>query len=946
VNQISLTRAQRVLIIVSIALALVVGSVAFLTHVYTEWLWYRSLGQQQVYTTRLLTAVGLFVAFAALVAVIIAISGFVALKLRPAAKNSQHPVGLSQLTIVLAVALAAGVVIGSGASDQVNTFLSWRNQQPFGTVDPYFGKDFGFYIFTLPWWQLVLGYLMTALVVGGIVAVVIHAINGSQENPPIKVRAGQGIGTFTPEFSLSNPLTKASQGQLSITIALILVVYGVQRLLSRYGFATSDNDALFTGVGYTDDHSRITAALVVAVISFICAAVFVLNAVLRRWPVAVSAIALLVVSSLIVSTVYPAIVQRFSVKPDEPIVEASYITQHIAATRQAYGIDDVEITSYSAETNVSAGQLRADAEALPGIRLMDPEVIAPAFEQLQQVRGYYSFPTVLDVDRYRIDGQMTDAIIAAREIDMASIPDQSWNNLHTVYTHGYAMVAAYGNRRQASGEPAWIVGDIPPTGALAEHQARIYFGERTTEYAIVGAPDDAAPVELDTPGGGTEGAETRNTYAGNGGVAIGGLLNRLLFALKFTDLNLLLSDRVNDESVILFDRVPSARVAKIAPWLTIDQNPFPAIVDSRVVWIVDAYTTSAEYPNSQHVYLDSATPVNYIRNSVKATVDALDGTVTLYAWDETDPLLATWMQVFPDLVQPKSAISAELLQHLRYPQGIFQVQRQVLGRYHTQNPDTWYQQSDLWQVPSDPRSSNAGVKEPPYYLSIKWPGDDQPVFSQTAVYVPRDRENLGAYLAVVADASSPDYGRLRVLKLSDTQQIAGPGQTFNAITTDQTVADRLLPYTKQGSAQAIYGNLLTLPIGGGLIYVEPIYTQRKNESSSASGSYPVLRFVVVRFGEHIGIGDTLQEALDTVFKGDSGASTGEDKTTDPSDPVIPVEPTDPDSSSDAAVKALLAEAESFFKAADVALQAGDLAGYQTQLTAARERIAAALARLS
>ncbi|MDR0436189.1 MAG: UPF0182 family protein, partial [Propionibacteriaceae bacterium] len=948
-NQFSLTRLQRVLIIVAAALAAGFGIVAFLTHIYTEWLWYGSVGQQQVYTTRLITAVGLFIAFAALVAALIAVSGLVALKLRPRSQRPKQPEGLSQLAVVLLVALGVGVMAGSGASGQVDTFLTWRSAQPFGEVDAYFGLDLGFYVFTLPWWRMVLGYVMTGLVVGGIVAVTLHVLNGVQETPPVKVRARETSGVLIPDFALNNPLTKVSQGQLSVTVALILVVYGIQRLLSRYGFAVSDNDDLFTGIGYTDDHSRITAALVVAVISFICAAVFAANAFLRRWPVAVAAIALMVVSSLIVSTVYPGIVQRFSVRPDEPIVEAPYISAHIEATREAYDIDRVEITAYSAETNVSAGQLRADAEALPGIRLMDPEVIAPAFEQLQQVRGYYSFPAVLDVDRYTIEGQMTDAIVAAREIDMASIPDQSWNNLHTVYTHGYAMVAAYGNRRQPSGEPSWIVGDIPPTGALSEHQARIYFGTRTTEYAIVGAPEGTPPVELDTPGGGTEGAETRNTYAGSGGVSVGGLFNRLLFALKFTDLNLLLSDRVNEESVILFDRTPTERVTKMAPWLSVDGNPFPAIVDGRVVWIMDGYTTTSEYPNSQHVQLGNGTSINYMRNSVKATVDALDGTVSLYAWDETDPILATWMQVFPGLLQPKSAISADLMQHLRYPEDLFRVQRQVLGRYHTTNPDTWYQQSDLWQVPSDPRATSAGVKEPPYYLSIKWPDDEQPVFSLTAVYVPRDRENLGAYLAVVADASSPDYGRLRVLKLSDTQQIAGPGQTFNAITTDQAVADRLLPYTKQGSAQAIYGNLLTLPLGGGLIYVEPIYTQRKNESTSATGSYPVLRFVVVRFGEHIGIGDTLQEALDMVFAGDSGAETGEnpgdgtgpgtppdpDTPTDPGVPIDPGTPTEPDQSSSAAVKALLAEAEGFFVAADKALQAGDLAGYQAQLARAR-----------
>ncbi|HSN43092.1 MAG TPA: UPF0182 family protein [Propionibacteriaceae bacterium] len=732
-------------------------------------------------------------------------------------------------------------------------------------------------------------------------------------------------------------LGDGAQMHLSILLGFVLVLYGLDALLDRYGFSVASN-SLFTGIGYTDEQSRFNAKIVVAVISFICALLFFANAKLRMWRLPMAAFVLMLVSSVILAGIYPAVVQQFDVKPDEPDKQRPYIANNIAATREAFGIDGVEIEEYSAKTTVSAGQLKADAEALPGIRLMDPAVIAPAFEQLQQVRGYYSFPAVLDVDRYTIDGKFTDAVVAAREIDLTGVPDKSWNNIHTVYTHGFGMVAAYGNKREASGEPSWIAGDIPIQGALEEHEPRIYFGEQTKDFAIVGAPEGAEPVELDTPGGGEDGVEQKFTYDGSGGVPVGNPLVRGLFAARFMDINLLLSGRVNAESRILFDRTPAERVGKVAPWLSVDSDPYPAVINGRLVWLLDGYTTTARYPNSQLVDWQQATSdsnvqqqlllqqnVNYVRNAVKAVVDAYTGEVDLYAWDEEDPILRTWMKVYPGTVQPKSAISAELLDHMRYPEDLFKIQRQVLGRYHTTAADTWYQQSDLWEVPDDPVRSGT-MQEPPYYLSIKWPGDESAVFSQTAVFVPNKRQNLGAYLAVVADASSPDYGRMRVLKLSNSQQIAGPGQTFNAINTNEVVSQRLRPFLNQGSAAAIYGNLLTIPVGNGLLYVQPIYSQR----SGSTAGYPALAFVAVRFGEYVGIGDTLQEALDQVFQGNSGATTGEETPTTPGTPST--------STGEKLAAELLASAELDFVAADTALKAGDLATFQAKITSARTKI--------
>jgi len=940
---------RRIGIAIIVIIALII-LISLAVRIITELLWYGSVDATGVYWTRLLAGIGLFAAFGVATFIVVGASLFVALRERtPQGRVEIMGVKMNRWLVILIPAAIIGIGIGWLARGGIDTALGWWSRVNFGTVDPTFGKDISFFVWTVPWWHSVASLTMTVLVLTGLATGLLFLL--SLQSSPVTVRATQKDGVVTPEVQVSNPFTTRMRSHLSVIIALMLVVYGWQCLLTRYSYTSMDN-GLFTGIGYTEQHARLIARLIVAIIAFICAVVFVVNMKVQRWLLSVTSLILMLVSAIVVSGVYPAVVQRVSVAPTEPIVQAPYIANNIAATRAAYGIDNVEITDYSAKTTVAAGQLMADAEALPGIRLIDPAVVNPTFEQLQQVRGYYSFPSKLDVDRYTINGKMTDAIVAAREINQSGIPDPSWNNIHTVYTHGYGMVAAYGNLRQSTGEPMWITGDIPPVGALEQTQPRIYFGEQSTTYAIVGALPGADPVELDTPGGGSGQPETRNTYDGTGGVAIGNWFVRALFALRYSDLNMILSERVNANSRILYDRTPEERVQKIAPWLQVDSDPFPAIVDGRLVWILDGYTTTDKYPNSQDTTLGNSgygENINYIRNSVKATVDALDGTVNLYAWDTTDPLLQTWMKVYPGILKPKSDISPDLMAHLRYPQDLFDVQRAMLARYHMTDPNTWYQQSDLWQIPENPQ--NTGSEEPTYFLSIKWPGDTAPVFSQTAVYVPNKRFNLGAYLAVVADASSPKYGTLRALKLSDTQQIAGPGQTYNAIVTDQKVADLMLPYTRSGTTP-IYGNLLTVPLGGGLIYVMPIYTQAQN---STSATYPLLRFVAVRFGDAIGIGNTLQEALDYVFQGDAGANTGEEQageqpTTNPSDQTPATNPSDQTPTTtptmpvtgNAAAQQALADAEAAFEAADAALKAGDLAGYQAQMAIAQQKVQEAI----
>ena len=925
--------------------AVVVVAFAIFTNVWTDRLWYRSFDYGEVFSTMLLTRIGLFAAFGLLMAVLVAASAAIAYRFRPRFRAAAPSSPLLEryrevleskfIWVIIAVGVLVGLFAGGAASGQVQTYLAWRNATPFGTTDPKFGLDISFFVFSYPWWRFVLSFLFTALLFSAAAAAVVHYVMG-------------GLRFSGPRRGGS----PAAQAHLSVLVGLAVLVKGVSYWFDRYGLEIAYTK-IFTGLNSTADNATVQAKSILAIIAGICALLFFANAVLRRWVVPVIGLTLMLLSAIVLGVVYPGAVQYFSVRPDEPDKERPYIEKNIAATRAAYGVDKVEMTDYSATTTATSTQLTRDAEALPGIRLIDPAVVGPAYEQLQQVRGFYSFPKVLDVDRYTIDGAKTDAVVAVRELDQEQIDTaaKNWNNLKTVYTHGYGLVAAYGNRRQAGGEPEWIAKDIPPTGKITEHEPRIYFGELQSDYSIVGAPANQTPIELDTPGGGEGGNPKTFTYTGSGGVEIGNLWRRLLYAVKFADVNILLSDRVNDASKIIYDRTPRERVTKAAPWLKVDADAYPAVVDGRIVWILDGYTTSNSYPYSQRSQLSRVTSdsqtnqgtvsvqpdteINYIRNSVKAVVDAYDGSVKLYAWDDTDPVLKTWQKALPGTVLPKSAISDDLKSHLRYPEDFFKVQREVLARYHVTDPGAWYQQSGLWEVPNDPvTGANSAAKETPYYLSVKWPGDPDAIFSLTSVYVPKGRSNLAGYMAVNADASSPDYGRLRILRMSDTTQIDGPGQTANAMVTNQTVAERLRPFLNQGSASAQYGNLLTLPVGGGLLYVQPVYTQRQG----SGGAYPALQFVMVRFGQKVGIGDTLKEALDMVFPGDAGVETGE----------TPVEP-DPTpgtgTGSNAAATAALAQAKAAYAAANTALQKGDLATYQAQIKRAEAAVNRAITAL-
>ena len=588
--------------------------------------------------------------------------------------------------------------------------------------------------------------------------------------------------------------------------------------------------------------------------------------------------------------------------------------------------------------------------------LVDPNIVSQTFEQEQQVRGYYSVADVLDVDRYEIDGQDRAVVLGVRELDQDGVADadKNWSNLHTVYTHGNGIIAAYANQRQDEGDEQsetiqWAEGSEANERALTDlsedgYESRVYFGETSPDYSIVGPRDGVAPIELDLSRGDDE--EQRTTYDGAGGVPIGNLFDKMLYAVKFSEPNLVLSDQVGENSKILYDRHPRDMVQKVAPWLTVDSAPYPAVVDDRIQWILDGYTVTDQFPQAQRESLADMTEdslaeatgfqtlptdeINYMRNAVKATVDAYDGTVRIYAWDEEDPLLKAWSEVFPDVVLPKSDIPPSLLEHLRYPDDLFKVQRHHFARYHLTEPNDWYAGDDRWEVPADPQDDD--TKQPPYRLFV----DD--TWALTSVYVPQKRRsNLASFVSVNSDATSADYGKIRVLELSNSGA-PGPSQIANELETDPGVRRELLGFT-QGGVEPIYGNLLTLPVGEGLMYVQPVYTQR---SSDTETSFPILSFVLVSYGEEIGIGGTLTEAIADVLTGDSSTDPSPDP--DPEDPEPDPDPgtenpdPEPTGSVDDQIRALLLEAEQKFAAADRAQANGNSVGWARLMEDGRDLV--------
>jgi len=925
-------------LVITAAILFALGAlVAYFSGFYIDWLWFKSVDFTTVWSTVLVTKIQLFLIVGLITSLVISLNIFLAYQRRPLyVPTSIEVSGLERLRaqvepirrwVFLGIVLALAYFGGTSGMVFWREWMLFKNSTEFGVKDPQFGLDISFFAFRLPMWQALIGWAISTLVLATLASAFIHYMYG-------------GIRTQVQ----ADRTTVAARVQISVLLGLIVLLKAVAYWFDRYALALKES-RLITGLTYTDVNATLPAKAILSAIAVVCAILFFANIIRRSWLLPAAGTALLVVSSVLIAGIYPGAIQQFQVKPSESSKEAPYIQRNIDATRSAYDLDGVVMQDYNATLSTSAGQLAKDAATIANIRLMDPNVLSATFRQLQQIKPYYTFPESLDVDRYTVNGVSRDAVVAVRELNIDGNPSRNWINDHLVYTHGFGFVAAYGNQVDADGKPNFLVGDLPPTKGLGAFQPRVYFGENVPDYSIIGGKKSNEPVEFDYPDDTSANGQKNYTYTGKGGVPVGSTINKLLFAIKYGEQRILLSNLINADSKILYNRSPRERVAKVAPWLTLDGDPYPAIVDGKITWIIDGYTTSAGYPYSRSTSLATATndaltansasitaqsnrAVNYIRNSVKATVDAYDGSVTLYQWDTKDPVLQTWMKAFPNTVKPKSAISKGLLEHIRFPEDMFRVQRDILSSYHVKSSAAFYGGQDFWRVPRDPSTfgANAGA-QPPYYMTVQMPGAATPAFSLTTPFVPRGgRENLSAFAAVNSTAG-PDYGKITVLQLPRSTNIAGPSQVASNFEAKPEVANAL-SLLRQGGSDVVLGNLLTLPVGNGLLYVQPVYVRATGNSSA----YPLLQKVLVSFGDVIGFDSSLKGALDQVFGGNSGTnSTSANPTT---------------SNSSADVSSALQSAKQAIADGQAALAKGDFAAYGRAQDRLKAAIAAAVAAQS
>ena len=836
---------------------------------YTDWLWYKSVSAQSVYVTVLAWRIGLFVFFAAATGFIIWLNVYLAYKYRPmyasvtpdqlSLQRYREALDPIRKTVFIVGPILLGFLAGGSASAEWRSWVQRLNAVPFGVKDPQFGLDLSFFIFNYPLYRNLVTFGISTIVLSGIASGIIHYIYG-------------GITLQSP----NQKATKFAQSQVSILVALLFVLKAFAYWLDRFGLALKQ-DSLLVGLKYSDVNAVLPAKSLMMYLSLIVAVLFIINAFRRKWFIPNIGIGALLVTGILIGGVYATVMQQFIVKPSEADKEAPYIQKSITSTRTAYGLADVEVSEYPASTIPDPAVLAQQSETIKNIRLMDPALISPTFNQLQQIRGFYSFADTLDIDRYPVDGANQGTIIAAREINLAGIPSaqRNWINSHLVFTHGFGVVSAKDNSVKSDGEPDFTTSNIPTIGSLKIDQPRIYFGENSPNYSIVGGAAGSEPRELDYPDDTSANGQANNTYSGSGGVPIGNFFNRALYALKYQEINIILSNLVNNDSKVLYYRDPAERVQRIAPWLTLDGDPYPAVVDGKIVWILDGYTSTNFYPYSTRTSLDAATAdslnqtstalrsqssvsINYVRNSVKATVDAYNGTVSIYAWDESEPILKSWSKAFPGTVKPRSAMPEEVVNHVRYPEDLFKIQREILSKYHVKDAGAFYGGQDFWIIPNDPTRPGVQSAQPPYYLQLQMPGDAKPIFSLTTTFAPTRRQTLASFMAVSSDPKN-DYGKIRVLQLPRNTTIPGPTQVQNNFESNPDVG-ALLSLLRRGGSDVELGNLLSLPIAGGLLFVEPVYVR-----ATAGESYPLLRKVLASFGQRVVFEDNVQDAISALF---------------------------------------------------------------------------------
>lgn len=903
-----------------------------LATMWTDFLWYSSVGATSVWSTLLLSRIALAVLASLVAMAVIWVNLIVADRLSPRfqifdlgpeeelVERFQEWIEARLTKVRLIISAIFGLMIGLGASTWWEDVLLFFNRQDFGIADPIFGHDAGLYVFQLPFLRDAVSWLFQLVVVTGLLIGALHYLNGG-----IRLRQGR-----PPQVS------SGVKAHLSVLLAVLALLKAAAYRLDAFDLLYSPRGAVF-GASYTDVNAHRPALTLLALISVFAAGLLLFNLRRRGWLLPAVAGGLWLVVSVVVGGIIPAGVQRFVVEPDELNRELPYIENHIAATREAYGLTEetVSVRQFRGASDLTADDLEANSPTIDNIRLWDPNVLDDTYQQLEEIRTYYQLPNV-DVDRYRIDGELTQVMIAARELDSANLPASDWVNEKLIFTHGYGAVISPANAADAqSGEPSFYVREVPPVSTVEEltiNQPRIYFGETTAidEYVIVGT----AQAEVDYPSGEGDAAE-ENFYNGAGGVPIGDIFRRAAFALRYGDLNTLISNQLTGDSRILMIRNITDRLEMVAPLLRADTDPYLALIEGRLVWIVDLYSVSDRFPYSQPATssetggtgrLDQGSPLpsrfNYIRNSVKAVVDAHDGTMDLYVIDDDDPLTRAYRQIFPDVFTDGDEMPDEVREHLRYPEDMFRVQSDMYAIYHVTNPVQWFQQEDLWDIPNDPSTSDrppsrSGTRKIlPYYLLMRLPGEEDLSYLALQSFNPRSRPNMTAFL--VAKSEPGAYGELVDFRLPRGETVAGTEQIGARINQSTEISQSFSLWNQQGS-RVIQGNILVVPIEESLVYIQPIYLQGEQLQ------LPEFQRVVVVFEDREPVmRESLDDALAALFGEGSGGPT-----VPPDDGGAQPPPTDD-------VTALVVRIDELLNEANQALARQDLGTYQAKIAEAAQ----------
>lgn len=837
-------------VVVAIVMFVLVPLLTWAARVWTDYLWYVDLGQADVFVTRIVSKVALGSVFAVLAFILLFVNMRIARRFAPRTMLSAVPdvvspqvrIVIDQLRsgakgimdkLILFGALGFAFLNGLAMSEQWETFRLWLGRVPFGVNDPTFGVDVGLWVFTLPAAESLLAWSTDILILTLILASVVHFLSGA-------IQPWARLKGFAPHV----------KAHLSVVAALLVLTRAFGYWIDIYNLNLSPRGQV-TGASYTDIAAQLPALRILIIISLMTAALLLLNIRYRGWRLPTIALGTWVAASVLLGGLWPAAVQQFIVTPNEASREAPFIEHNIEMTRKAFGLSDIKGARFKADESLTATDVVENQTTLSNVRLWDPDIVKQSFQQLQTIRPYYEFPEV-DVDRYMVNGQMRQVLVSAREMNSSLLADQAqtWVNRHLVYTHGSGIVMSPSNEFDTRGLPKFIIGDVPPTVSsdvasgspdLKITQPRIYFGEVTDDYVIVGT----SRPEFDYP----EGDENAfYEYEHSGGAPVGSFFRRVAWALRLGSSQVLFSEYIDSSSRVLMYRDLESRLARLAPWLVLEDDPYPVLADGKIVWVVDAYTSSSRFPYAQR--LDDGT--NYLRNSVKITIDAFTGDVTFYAFDPKDPILAAWRNVFPSLFTDVDKMPKAIQSHLRYPQGFFSAQAEVYRTYHMTNANTFYNKEDQWEIPG----LRQGSTMEPFFVLLQLPGTDREHFYLMQPYTPRNRDNMIGWMAVSSDPEN--YGTHTVYQFPKERVIFGPEQVSARINQDSVISAQLSLWNQRGSG-VLFGKMQVIPIKDSIVYIQPLFLQAEQTA------IPELTRVIVAYSDKVEMESDLKTALLKVF---------------------------------------------------------------------------------